>query len=114
MALTELSEGAEGPSEGFGGAIQRGLGANPKEPEGKPKALEIFPKFMWARQAQCRPSHGRLKAEGLAVAWCHGLSASPQCREVGSMGYPALCAQPLFPGSNPAKVGIASQPRDVK
>ena len=42
MALTELSEGAEGRSEGFGGAIRRSLGVNPKEPEGKPKALEIF------------------------------------------------------------------------
>jgi hypothetical protein len=34
MALTEISEGAEGRSEGFRGAIQRSLRGNPKVPTG--------------------------------------------------------------------------------
>jgi hypothetical protein len=38
----------------------------------------------------------------------------PQCREVESMGLFAQHAQPPNPGSNLAKIGIASQPRDVK
>jgi hypothetical protein len=58
--------------------------------------------------------HGWLKAEGLARAECHGLSALPQCREVESMGLFAPQIQPPNPGSNLAKIGIASQPRDVK
>ena len=57
---------------------------------------------------------GRLKAEGLESAECHGLSALPQCREVESMGLFAPQAQPPNPGSSLAKIGIASQPRDVK
>lgn len=57
---------------------------------------------------------GRLEAEGLASAECHGLSVLPQCREVESIGLFALQIQPPNPGSNLAKIGIASQPRDVK
>ena len=41
--------------------------------------------------------HGWLKAEGLASAECHGLSALPQCRKVESMGLFVLQVQPPNP-----------------
>jgi hypothetical protein len=52
-------------------------------------------------------SQGRLKAKGRASAKRHGLSASPQYREVEPKG----CSVPQVPslgGSSPAKAGAAS------
>ena len=109
-----LIRGHDGLSKVLTGSPEGILGAIRKVPEdskggwrrsgnsfglGKPKV------------AHCR---GWLKAEGLASAECHGLSALPQCRKVESMGLFVLQVQPPKPGSNLAKIGIASQPRDVK
>ena len=71
-------------------------------------------KLIRARQPKVVHCHGRLEAVGLASAECYGLSVLPQCREVESIGLFALQIQPPNPGSNLAKIGIASQPRDVK
>lgn len=80
--------------EGAGGEIRRRRETVGKlTGQGKPKV------------AHC---HGRLKAEGIVSAKCHGLAALPQYREAESTGYfapqiPPLVGSLVRPGQDPRR-----------